>query len=215
MKKYLPLFALLISYLGVAQDAIPFQEEVKDIVQRNDSLWDNSQETIIFTGSSSIRFWEDLQERFPKKQVLNSGFGGSQASDLLIHLDDLVLRYQPKLVFIYEGDNDIFNKKRPKQVLVDTAQIVEKLKEDREDRMIVLISAKPSLSRWKLKRKYKRLNKKLSNFAKKQDGVEFVDVWNPMLDGRRVMSDIFVEDGLHMNEKGYDIWYTTLKEYVK
>ena len=215
MKKYLPLFALLISYLGVAQDAIPFQEEVKDIVQRNDSLWDNSQETIIFTGSSSIRFWEDLQERFPKKQDLNSGFGGSQASDLLIHLDDLVLRYQPKLVFIYEGDNDIFNKKRPKQVLVDTAQIVEKLKEDREDRMIVLISAKPSLSRWKLKRKYKRLNKKLSNFAKKQDGVEFVDVWNPMLDGRRVMSDIFVEDGLHMNEKGYDIWYTTLKEYVK
>ena len=215
MKKYLPLFALFISYLGVAQDAIPFQEEVKDIVQRNDSLWDNSQETILFTGSSSIRFWEDLQERFPEKQVLNAGFGGSQASDLLIHLDDLVLRYQPKQVFIYEGDNDIFNKKRPKQVLEDTAQIVEKLKEDREDRAIVLISAKPSLSRWKLKRKYKRLNKKLSNFAKEQDGVEFVDVWNPMLDGRRVMPDIFVEDGLHMNKKGYDIWYTTLKEYVK
>jgi len=215
MKKYLPLIALFISYLGVAQDAIPFQEEVKDIVQRNDSLWDNSQETILFTGSSSIRFWEDLQERFPEKQVLNAGFGGSQASDLLIHLDDLVLRYQPKQVFIYEGDNDIFNKKRPKQVLEDTAKIVEKLKEDREDRAIVLISAKPSLSRWKLKRKYKRLNKKLSNFAKERDGVEFVDVWNPMLDGRRVMSDIFVEDGLHMNEKGYDIWYTTLKEYVK
>lgn len=215
MKKYLPLIALFISYLGVAQDAIPFQEEVKDIVQRNDSLWDNSQETILFTGSSSIRFWEDLQERFPEKQVLNAGFGGSQASDLLIHLDDLVLRYQPKQVFIYEGDNDIFNKKRPKQVLEDTAKIVEKLKEDREDRAIVLISAKPSLSRWKLKRKYKRLNKKLSNFAKERDGVEFVDVWNPMLDGRRVKSDIFVEDGLHMNEKGYEIWYTTLKEYVK
>ena len=82
-----------------------------EIVKRNDSLWDSSRETIVFTGSSSIRFWEDLQERFPENQVLNAGFGGSQASDLLYHLNDLVLRYKPKKVFVYEGDNDIFSKK--------------------------------------------------------------------------------------------------------
>jgi lysophospholipase L1-like esterase len=29
-----------------------------------------------------------------------------------------------------------------------------------------------------------------------------------------VMQDIFIEDGLHLNEKGYSIWTSTLKKYV-
>lgn len=197
-----------------AQDAVPFEKEVEEIVKRNDSLWDSSKETIVFVGSSSIRFWKDLQERFPERQVLNAGFGGSQTSDLLIHLDDLVLRYQPKKVFIYEGDNDIFDRKRPKSILGTTETIIEKLHQDNPEREIVLISAKPSLSRWKLRGKYKRLNKKMKEFALENSKVDFINVWNPMLNKRKVREDIFIEDGLHMNEKGYDIWYNTIKEYV-
>jgi lysophospholipase L1-like esterase len=212
------VFAILFIFIATAplfgQDSIPFGKEVKEIVKRNDSLWDSTKETIVFTGSSSIRFWEDLQERFPKKQVLNAGFGGSQASDLLQHLNDLVLRYRPVKVFIYEGDNDIFGKKRPKAILGTTEKIITKLQMDRPDREVVLISAKPSLSRWKLRGKYRRLNKKMAKLAAENTKVDFVDVWNPMLNKRKVRDDIFVEDGLHMNEKGYDIWYNTIKDFV-
>jgi lysophospholipase L1-like esterase len=35
-----------------------------------------------------------------------------------------------------------------------------------------------------------------------------------MLNGRKLKKDIFIEDGLHMNPKGYDIWYTVMKEFV-
>ena len=92
-----------------------FENEVKTITAHNDSIWNQKESTIVFTGSSSIRMWKDLQERFPDQQVLNTGFGGSQASDLLYFLDDLVLKYKPKTVFIYEGDNDISAKKDPKK----------------------------------------------------------------------------------------------------
>ncbi|MEO0570511.1 MAG: GDSL-type esterase/lipase family protein [Bacteroidota bacterium] len=207
------LLFIVITSLS-AQNTIPFGDEVKEIVKRNDSLWNPSEETILFTGSSSIRFWKDLQGRFPKKQVLNSGFGGSQASDLLFHLNDLVLRYHPAKVFIYEGDNDIFSKKRPKTILQTTEKIIEKLLLDNPTRKIVLISAKPSLSRWNLRRKYKRLNKKMAKYATENSNIAFVDVWTPMLNKRTLMDDIFVEDGLHMNEKGYDIWYNTIKDFV-
>ena len=38
-------------------------------------------------------------------------------------------------------------------------------------------------------------------------GLTFIDVWEPMLDkDRRPIADIFVEDNLHMNAKGYKIW---------
>ncbi len=206
---------LLLSLFLYGQDPIPFAKEVQGIVQRNDSLWDASQSTIVFTGSSSIRFWKDLQQRFPEYQVLNAGFGGSKASDLLLHLDQLVLRYTPTKVFVYEGDNDIFAKKRPRKILQTVLEIVDRLQASNAMMEVILISAKPSISRWKLRGKYKRLNKKFLKLAEQQPGVAFVDVWHPMLNGRKLRKDIFVEDGLHMNDRGYEIWYQAIKQYVE
>jgi lysophospholipase L1-like esterase len=45
--------------------------------------------------------------------------------------------------------------------------------------------------------------------------MNYADVWKPMLSRRKVKEDIFIEDGLHMNAKGYEIWYEALKPYVK
>ena len=214
MIRYLWVFLFTITTL-CAQEELPFAKEVKDIQQKIDSIWDNSKETIVFTGSSSIRFWEDIQERFPNRQVLNTGFGGSQFSDLTHYLDQLILNYNPVKVFIYEGDNDIFAKKRPRKIMETAEGILERLQQSKPNMEIVLISAKPSISRWKFRGRYKRLNRKLSKLAAETDKVDFVDVWYPMLDKRKVKQDIFVEDGLHMNTKGYDIWYDVIKDFVK
>ncbi|WP_228235441.1 GDSL-type esterase/lipase family protein [Allomuricauda sp. M10] len=212
MKKLLFAF-LLVSTLGFSQTK-PFENEVKTIEIKNDSIWDAAKSTIVFTGSSSIRFWKDVQERFPQKQVLNTGFGGSQFSDLELYLNELILDYNPVKVFIYEGDNDISAKKKTKDILKTAEGILMKLQQSNPGLEIVLISAKPSISRWHYRAKYRRLNRKLSKLADEMQGVDFVDVWYPMLDKRKVKQDIFVEDGLHMNKKGYDIWYETLKDYV-
>jgi len=43
----------------------------------------------------------------------------------------------------------------------------------------------------------------------------FVDVWSPSLDAEgNVLKDIFLEDGLHMNEKGYAIWVKEIRKYL-
>ncbi|MGS0524625.1 GDSL-type esterase/lipase family protein [Zobellia nedashkovskayae] len=203
---------LLTSFISNAQSG--FTNEVNAIGQKYDTLYDVSKESIVFTGSSSIRVWKDLQERFPEHQVINSGFGGSQAVDLLQFTNDLILRYKPKKVFIYEGDNDIQSKKRPKEIISTIAEISDLIFKDNPQTEIILISAKPSISRWKLRRKYKKLNRKMDKMTLTDGRLKYVDVWKPMLDGRKVKKDIFVEDGLHMNSKGYEIWYSTLKNYV-
>ena len=191
-----------------------FTNEVDSIVMRNDTLWQASKETVVFTGSSSIRFWTDVQDRFPKYHILNSGFGGSQTHDLIYHLDKLVLRYHPKQVFIYEGDNDISSKKKPKEIRDLTRALIEKIQKSLPDTKIVLISAKPSISRWKFRRKYKRLNKYFLKIALEQPNVAYANVWDIMLKGRRVRKDIFLSDGLHMNTLGYDLWYEQIKPFL-
>lgn len=197
-----------------AQMGSIFDREVESISKKYDTIWDNQRETILFTGSSSVRLWKTLEESFPEHQILNTGFGGSQASDLLHHLNDLVLRYRPKKVFIYEGDNDIFAKKKPNQILQTTEDIILKIRNKNPDTKIVLISAKPSISRWKYRGRYKRLNKKFVKLSEQDSIIEFIDVWNPMLDGRKLKKNIFIEDGLHMNQKGYDLWYEAMKDFV-
>ncbi|MBO0322033.1 G-D-S-L family lipolytic protein [Muricauda sp. CAU 1633] len=214
MKKFLFLL-LLLPILSYTQAPNRFDNEVMEIQKKNDSLWDASKPTLVFTGSSSIRMWKDLQERFPDQQVLNTGFGGSQFSDLELYLDELILNYKPVKVFIYEGDNDVSAKVRLRTIMDTSERIIEVLQQKAEDMEIVLISPKPSISRWKLRGKYRRLNRKLSRLAEKTNGVDFVDVWYPMLDKRKVKQDIFIEDGLHMNTKGYDIWFEVLKNHVK
>lgn len=214
MIRYFLIFLLGLGTL-CAQEELPFTKEVKQIELQTRSIWDQNKATIVFTGSSSIRFWKDIQERFPSQQVLNTGFGGSQFSDLALYLDELILDYRPVKVFIYEGDNDIFAKKRPRNILKTAQKILWQLQQRSPGIEIVLISAKPSISRWKFRGKYRRLNRKLEKLAQETEGIDFVDVWYPMLDKRKVKQDIFVEDGLHMNKKGYDIWYDAIKEYVQ
>lgn len=204
----------LIISIGNAQNEVPFKGEVETLQKKYDTVFNASQETIVFTGSSSIRMWLDVQERFPEHQVVNTGFGGSQASDLSFYIYDLILRFHPKKVFIYEGDNDIFAKKKPNTIIKTIQDIIEGIHRNDSTTQVVLIAAKPSIARWKLKGKYKRLNRKMAKLADDIPSVEYADVWKPMLDGSKVKQDIFIEDGLHMNAKGYQIWYDVLEPFV-
>ncbi|WP_422860466.1 GDSL-type esterase/lipase family protein [Flagellimonas sp. S174] len=219
MKQILYNFPFLVvlflcSGTSYGQSSLPFYGEVKEIQERMDTIWDRSKPSILFTGSSSVRLWKDLQERFPENQVLNTGFGGSQTSDLANFLNELILDYNPSKVFIYEGDNDIFAKKRPKKIIGTFIVVLDTLQQQKPNLEIVLISAKPSISRWKFRSRYRRLNRKLKALASERSRISYADVWSVMLDRRKLKKDLFIEDGLHMNSKGYDLWEEALKDFV-
>ncbi len=214
MKSFL-ITIFLFGIFAHCQDPSRFADEVSALQKTYDTLWDSSKETIVFTGSSSVRIWNDLQERFPNHQIVNSGFGGSQASDLLRYSKELILRFKPKKVFIYEGDNDIANGKSAKEILTDISAIIAQIRAQNATTEIILIGAKPSIARWNLKKNYKRLNRKFRKLSRRDVDMNYADVWKPMLHRRKVKEDIFIEDGLHMNAKGYEIWYRALKPYVK
>lgn len=155
--------------------------------------------------------WEIPEASFPDLYVINHGFGGSQMSDLLFYLDDLVIRHRPAMVLIYEGDNDLAGGKAVREILADADSIVVRIKHRLPDCRVFLISAKPSIARWELREKYVRLNLALDEYCRSVPGVSFIDVWSPMInpDGQ-VRGDLFLPDGLHMNETGYAIWVETI-----
>jgi lysophospholipase L1-like esterase len=207
------LFLFFIMGQVWAQDPTRFESQVKEIGEKYPA--EEYQESVVFTGSSSIRMWADLATDFPKHKVVNAGFGGSQAVDLLHNLDELVLAYRPTYVFIYEGDNDISAGKDTEVIMETLNLIVSKIKLELPETEIVLIAAKPSISRWEMADKYKDLNTEMAKYSTVTEQVQYADVWTGMLGAdKQPLPDIFLEDNLHMKRKGYEIWAKEIGKFL-
>ena len=221
MKFYrIPLLVISFFALTLAQPAVaqqndhPFEAEIQAFEQA-DAKQNPPRNAILFVGSSSIRMWKSLQEDFPDQEVINRGFGGSQFSDLLYYMDRIVLPYQPRQIFVYEGDNDIFAGVSASTVLRRFKLFVTQIQENLPGTEVVFISIKPSPSRKNVYEQMKRANMLIKSYAMLHHEVGYVDIFNPMLNSTgEIRSDIFKDDNLHMNAKGYDIWQRTIKPYL-
>ena len=217
MKKTLLLFSLAALFFQTSWAQGRFDEEVQTLKAKYDSLRPSlkpDQKTVVFVGSSSIRMWKNVEEISGQHNIINTGFGGSTAKDLLGYTDPLILDHNPDQVFIYEGDNDIFMEESLRCIMRRMRRIVRRIKKDNPDCQIVLISAKPSIARWSFKEQYQKLNKRFHRWSKRRKNMEFADVWKPMLNGEELKKDLFIEDNLHMNDSGYQIWKTVLQPYL-
>jgi lysophospholipase L1-like esterase len=198
-----------------AQDPRRFQKEIDTIEVRYKNKL-NSHYLIIFTGSSSVRRWQNIQDYFPGRNIINTGFGGSQMSDLLYYSDSVIIKYKPVQVFIYEGDNDIAGGKKTEDVIKDAETLFKTILMKLPDVQIVIISVKPSVSRWKLKDEYIKLNNNYKNLSLLNKNIKFIDVWTPLLNKEGIpRKEIFISDSLHINKLGYDIWAREIKKYIK
>jgi lysophospholipase L1-like esterase len=210
------LLGCLLSFtlLLQGQDPLRFEKEVNELVAGDSAV--NKKKLILFTGSSSIRFWKNLKSDFPTINTLNNGFGGSEMTDLLYYADQLIIKYNPKEIFIYEGDNDLNSGKDVSEILHTANQLVTIIRERLPKNVkVFFISAKPSIARWALKEKYLDYNKQLEAWTKTEKRVYFVDVWALLVDAQgEVWKDIFIADGLHLNEKGYKIWADAIKKFL-
>lgn len=215
MKRSLLLSIIILACLNFfGQNPAYFKSEVEIICLQEIPEAEKS-DLIVFTGSSSIRYWENLKGSFPNRNVTNNGFGGSHMSDLLYYAGKVIVEFNPVQVFIYEGDNDLDYGKTIDSIIRDTKNLVSYLQDKLPNCSIMIISAKPSPARWHLKEQFIKLNSEFNKLASQQYNVEFVSIWNIMLDeDGKPISEIYKSDGLHMNEKGYELWTKIITPYM-
>jgi lysophospholipase L1-like esterase len=217
MRLRLILIVSILSFSCIlhAQDPRRFQKEIDTIdLKYHDKI--DSHDLILFTGSSSIRRWKNIQDYFPGKNIINTGFGGSQLSDLLYYADSVIIKYRPVQVFIYEGDNDIAAGTKVEVVISEADLLFKKIKKEIPNVQIVIISVKPSVLRWGLKDEYIKLNDMYRKFTLENKNIKFVDVWTPLLNKEgSPKKEIFISDSLHINKLGYDIWAREIRKFIK
>jgi GDSL-like lipase/acylhydrolase family protein len=169
---------------------------------------------IVFTGSSSFRFWDTLVSDMKPLDVINRGFGGSEFSDLDQYANRIVVAYRPRAVVVYEGDNDLAqgSSKTPQMVANDFRKFVQIVHGALPDTWIYIVSIKPSRLRWKQWPSMKEANELMQDYALTQPKVQFIDVATPMFDANgNLPGDLFKPDGLHPTARLYAMWTAIIK----
>lgn len=162
---------------------------------------------IVFTGSSSVRRWTTLANDFPGLPVLNRGFGGSVANDLIVYADTVVLRHEPKILVTYTGSNDLNAKLTTQEALEDYTKFLNLVHEKLPQTKVILNSVKIALKRVTQIPQVHELNRLLEGWAKDKPWVRYVNSTSYLADENgQPIRDYYVDDLLHLSPKGYAEW---------
>lgn len=195
-------------------DTAKWEPEIQAF-ERGDKTNPPPRNAILFIGSSSIRMWTNVARDFPDHHVINRGFGGSEISDSVAFAERIVLPYRPRMIVFYAGGNDLNAGKMPAEVFGDFQDFVKKVHAKLPATRIAYISSAPNPARWAQVEKVRELNRLVQNFAKADSRLAFIDVFSKMLgDDGQPRPEIFLEDRLHMNARGYELWTRIVKPFL-
>ena len=215
--KLILLFVLATAGISArAQSGFPFDNEIREF-KRQDSIQMPPKKGILFIGSSSIRKWTDLEQRFDGLPIIRRGVGGSTLQQLVNNFTPYILfPYKPKKVFIYAGENDIAEGKSGVFVAQQFTKLWRMLEDKLPNAEIYFLSVKPSPSRAKYADQVRAANRLIKIFLLSRGNGHYVDVSTPILNQVTGQPDpaLFEKDMLHLNKSGYDRWQAVLQPLV-
>ena len=135
-------------------------------------------------------------------------------SDVIHFYDRVIKPYAPSRIFLYAGDNDIGEGKTVDQVFEDYRVLVGMVQSDFPGTELIFISIKPSKLRWNKWPIMVKANRMVKEYADEHPNLGYADLATPLLDDTGELRDVFVDDGLHLNEYGYYLWQQALAPYV-
>ena len=201
----------------------PFWNDIQNF-KKQDSISFPPKKAILLIGSSSFTKWTDVQEYFPGYTIINRGFGGSTLLDQIRYANDIIFPYQPKQIVIYCGENDLASSDAvTAQMVFDRFKALYQMIREKTNVPVAFVSLKPSPSRRHLFPKMHEANQLILEFIDLQKSaldrqpvnIEFIDVNQKMLnESGQPMPEIFLNDSLHMNAKGYAIWQKEIQPYL-
>lgn len=171
---------------------------------------------VVFVGSSSIRLWSTLAEDFSGLRTLNRGFGGSELADTVHYADRIILRYRPRAVVVYAGENDLWNGRTPEALREDFRALRTQVHAALPETRLLFLAIKYSPSRERIHGQVRTANRLIAAECTLDPRCRFVDVATPLFgpDGRS-REVYFVEDRLHLSAAGYAVWVRVLAPHLE
>jgi len=179
-----------------------------------------NEKRVVFIGDSITDSWDDPRYGgfFPGKPYVNRGISGQTTPQMLIRFRPDVIALKPEVVVILAGTNDIAGNTGPMTLEAIQDNITSMAELARLNRMRVVIASVLPVSDYEKTadgqprnqttrrppEKVKALNDWMRNYAT-QNKLTYLDYYSAMIDDKGFLKDELSNDGLHPNEKGYEV----------
>ena len=177
---------------------------------------------IIFIGDSIIEYYP-LQELLgTSKTIVNRGIRGYQTRLLRENLDAHLYGDAVDQIVLLIGTNDIGKDVPMNEALNNLESVIQTISRDYPLSQIKLVSILPVNEGEDFKQtvyirtneKIKAWNQAYQDLASAYMQVEFVPVFENLLDQKGQLKSDFTTDGLHLSVSGYQALSSTLKKYI-
>lgn len=179
-------------------------------------------ENIVFFGDSIIKGY-NVKEFFENNHVVNDGVGGNKTIDLIERLEGLY-DYNPSLVIILIGTNDINANISDENIINNIEKIIDGIRNERKNAYIYIQSIYPINKEMgdffnNLPSEYNnkhiiKVNKLIKQLCKKKK-VTYINVYDSLKDSNGNLKSAYTKEGLHLNDLGYYKVTNVLKKYIK
>ncbi len=150
---------------------------------------------------------------------VNNGNANMTTSDLLDTMKRNVYDYNPSMVFIELGTNDLKNGVSMKTIRNNYSNIIESIKKNRPYAVIVIESVFPINRNYSKTKDYKFsnddievLNDSLRSLAIEKD-VKYFDAYS-LLSKNNELNPEYTNDGIHVNDKGISVLYDNINKLI-
>lgn len=168
---------------------------------------------VVFFGDSLTQMY-DLEKYFPQIPLkYNCGIGGATSEELLWIVDEAVIKYQPSLVVMMIGINDLGHTVMlsPKDIANYVKSIIDLIRGNLPDTQILLLSTLPCVE--SLRDYHHVLGIRCNDLVKMiyiqyqelilDNKTTLINVFDEFIDENNEAKTKYYQDGLHLNERGY------------
>lgn len=168
---------------------------------------------IAFIGDSLTEYF-DWQGRFPGYQVTNLGVAGEPVEGLLNRIPEIRSTVRdPGVIFLMTGINNLAMEDH--SIAGTYKKIVASLVAYYRGSLVVIQSILPVLLPWVDNRVIERTNRSLEEIAK-EFNAEYLDICGSFVDEEKnPVKGYLLDDGVHLSDKGYEIWANVIEEFLK
>ncbi|HIJ78580.1 MAG: GDSL-type esterase/lipase family protein [Desulfobulbaceae bacterium] len=153
----------------------------------------------------------DWQARFPELAIKNFGISGETVGGLLNQLPAICNRQEPDLIMIMIGTNNLLMDDY--FFVEDYSLIINKLSAAFASSIILATSLLPMAIPWLAPDAIARINLLIKNLCANEQ-TRYLDLFTAFQDEPAAGRPLFLADGVHLSEQGYDLWIRILAEKI-
>ena len=168
---------------------------------------------IVFLGNSITEQGGEWGKRFGLSSLKNRGIAGDVTDGVLARLGEVIF-IKPEKVFIEIGINDLFNPNlTPERTSNNILKIASNIKRHSPQTMVYVQTIFPTKNDF-LIANISKVNRILRE-NKKNRFFTLIETHELFADSEDRMKPEYSQDGVHLNEKGYDVWVNHLRKFLK